>query len=233
MSGLNGTTRLLHLTEICTTYRVGPVFTEVLRGVCLDVNEGDLLSIMGPSGCGKSTLMNIIGLLDQPTSGSYLMREREVGTMDDDRLSDIRNASIGFVFQSFHLLPQLTAVENVSLPLTYRGLDADESGQRAREALDRVGMADRGAHRPNELSGGQQQRVAIARALVGNPAIILADEPTGALDPRIGQEIMELFRKLNADEGLTIIIITHDPKIAQQCTRHVRIENGALMEEAQ
>ena len=225
-------TPLLHLADICKTYRVGPIFTEVLRGVCLDVNEGDLLSIMGPSGSGKSTLMNIIGLLDQPTSGSYLMRGHEVGTMDDDELSDIRNASIGFVFQSFHLLPQLTAVENVGLPLTYRGLAVDESGHRSREALARVGMADRGAHRPNELSGGQQQRVAIARALVGEPAIILADEPTGALDPRIGQEIMDLFRTLNADEGLTIIIITHDLKIAGQCKRHAHIENGTLMEEA-
>ena len=223
---------MLHLADICKTYRVGPISTEVLRDVCLEVSEGDLLSIMGPSGCGKSTLMNIIGLLDQPTSGSYIMRGQEVGAMDDDELSHIRNASIGFVFQSFHLLPKLTATQNVCLPLTYRGVNEDESARRAREVLARVGMSDRGAHRPPELSGGQQQRVAIARALVGHPAIILADEPTGALDPRIGQEIMELFRKLNVDEGLTIIIITHDPKIAAQCKRRTRIENGSLLEEA-
>ena len=230
-SYINMTTALLHLANVCKAYRVGPISTEVLRDVCLDVNEGDLLSIMGPSGSGKSTLMNIIGLLDQPTSGSYLMRGQEVGKMDDDELSNIRNATIGFVFQSFHLLPQLTAVENVGLPLTYRGLDADASGHRSREALARVGLTDRSAHKPNELSGGQQQRVAIARALVGRPAIMLADEPTGALDPRIGQEIMELFRELNADEGLTIIIITHDSKIAGQCGRHTRIENGTLIQE--
>ena len=223
---------MLRLLDICKTYEIGPVSMDVLQDVRLDVNEGDLLSIMGPSGCGKSTLMNIMGLLDQPTSGSYLLEDREVSSMDDDELSTIRNARIGFVFQSFHLLPRFTAQENVGLPLTYRGLGAREISERSRAVLSKVGMEDRAAHRPNELSGGQQQRVAIARALVGDPAIVLADEPTGALDPRIGQEIMQLFQDLNVEEGLTVVIITHDPKIARQCNRRTRILDGVLDEEA-
>ena len=222
---------MLRLVDICKTYHIGPVSTEILREVRLEVSEGDLLSIMGPSGCGKSTLMNIMGLLDQPTSGSYFLEGREVSTMHDDELSTIRNARIGFVFQSFHLLPRLSARENVGLPLMYRGLGAREIGKRSLAVLERVGMAERSGHRPSELSGGQQQRVAIARALVGEPALVLADEPTGALDPRIGQEIMQLFRELNADERLTVVIITHDPKIARQCTRRTRILDGVLQEE--
>ena len=223
---------LIRLQEITRTYRVGPVATEVLQGVELDVREGDLLSIMGPSGCGKSTLMNIIGLLDRPTSGSYRLAGREVSAMSDDELSDLRNASIGFVFQSFHLLPRLTARENVGLPLTYRGLADGEIGLRADAALQKVGMAGQAAHRPDQLSGGQQQRVAIARALVGAPSIVLADEPTGALDPEIGEQIMGLFCRLNAEEGLTLIIITHDPKVARQCARQTRIQQGILSETA-
>ena len=222
---------MLRMVDVCKTYEIGPVSMEILRDVHLEVNEGDLLSIMGPSGCGKSTLMNIMGLLDQPTSGSYLLDGREVSTIHDDELSSIRNASIGFVFQSFHLLPRLTALENVGLPLAYRGLGSREIGERSHEVLGRVGMEDRARHKPNELSGGQQQRVAIARALVGEPAIVLADEPTGALDPRIGQEIMQLFRDLNAEERLTVVIITHDPKIARQCSRRIRILDGVLQEE--
>ena len=222
---------MLQLVDIRKTYEIGPITVEVLREVRLDVDAGDLLSIMGPSGCGKSTLMNIIGLLDQPTSGSYLLEGREVSAMDDDELSAIRNASIGFVFQSFHLLPRLTAQENVGLPLVYRGVGSTEIARRSREVLDRVGMADRADHKPNELSGGQQQRVAIARALVGEPTIVLADEPTGALDPRVGQEVMQLFRDLNAQEGITVVIITHDPKIARQCKRRTRISDGVLHEE--
>ena len=222
---------MLRLADICKSYCVGPISVDVLQGVNLEVNRGDLLSIMGASGCGKSTLMNIIGLLDQPTSGSYLLEGREVSTMDDDELSSIRNASIGFVFQSFHLLPRLTAQENVGLPLVYRRLGDKEIGQRSQAVLEKVGMQDRAAHKPSELSGGQQQRVAIARALVGEPSILLADEPTGALDPRIGQEILQIFLRLNAEEGLTVIVITHDRAIAQQCPRRTRISDGALHEE--
>ena len=222
---------MLHLTDICKRYQVGPIDVDVLRGVNLEVNRGDLLSIMGASGCGKSTLMNIIGLLDQPTSGSYRLEGREVSTMDDDELSTIRNASIGFVFQSFHLLPRLTAQENVGLPLVYRRLSEREIRQRAQAALEKVGMHDRATHTPSELSGGQQQRVVIARALVGEPRILLADEPTGALDPRIGQEILQIFLRLNADDGLTVIVITHDRAVAQHCARRTRISDGVLHEE--
>ena len=229
---MSADTGMLRLVDIRKTYEIGPVTVEVLQDVCLEVNSGDLVSIMGPSGCGKSTLMNIIGLLDQPTSGSYLLEEREVSAMDDNELSTIRNARIGFVYQSFHLLPHLTACENVGLPLVYRGLGSTEIGRRAEEVLAKVGMQERADHKPNELSGGQQQRVAIARALVGEPAIILADEPTGSLDPRMGEEIMQLFYDLNAEEGMTIIIVTHDPNIARQCTRRTRMGNGVLLEEA-
>ena len=222
---------MLRLVDICKSFRLGPIHVDVLQGVNLEVNRGDLLSIMGASGCGKSTLMNIIGLLDQPTSGSYLLEGREVSAMDDNELSTIRNASIGFVFQSFHLLPRLTAQENVGLPLVYRRLGDKEIRQRSQVVLEKVGMHNRAAHKPNELSGGQQQRVAIARALVGEPSILLADEPTGALDPRIGQEVLQIFLRLNAEEGLTVIIITHDRTIARQCLRRTRLNNGVLRED--
>ena len=205
---------------------------EVLRGVDLEVEQGDFVSIMGASGSGKSTLMNIIGLLDAPSSGSYSLDGLEVSAMTDNRRSAIRNASIGFVFQAFHLLPRLTALENVRLPLMYRGASGAEMTRRARGALERVGMADRAGHKPNELSGGQQQRVAIARALAGEPAIVLADEPTGALDPDTGNDIMNLFGELNGEEGTTLIVITHDPEVALRCLRRTRIEEGALREEA-
>ena len=222
---------MLRLADIGKTYDIGPVSMEILQAVHLEVIEGDLLSIMGPSGCGKSTLMNIMGLLDRPTSGSYLLKGREVSSMNDDELSAFRNASIGFVFQSFHLLHRLTAAENVGLPLVYRGLGSREISERSREVLGKVGMQDRADHKPSQLSGGQQQRVAIARALVGEPTIVLADEPTGALDTRTGQEIMQLLRDLNAEERLTVVIITHDRKIARQCTRCTRIVDGVLHEE--
>ena len=223
---------MLGLVDIRKTYAIGPITVDVLQGVRLEVNRGDLLSIMGPSGCGKTTLMNILGLLDRPTAGSYLLEGREVSTMGDDELSAIRNARIGFVFQSFHLLPRLSARENVGLPLIYRGLSEKEIERRAREVLEKVGMQDRADHKPSELSGGQQQRVAIARALVGEPAIVLADEPTGALDPRIGEEIMQLFIRLNVEERITVIIITHDPGIARRCARQTRMREGMLYEEA-
>ena len=223
---------MLRLTDIHKSYVLGPATVDVLSGVDLEVNRGDLVSIMGASGSGKSTLMNIIGLLDTPSSGSYVLDGREVSAMSDNRRSAIRNASIGFVFQSFHLLPRLTALENVGIPLVYRGMGSAEISRRAESALNRVGMGDRVDHRPDELSGGQQQRVAIARALVGEPDIVLADEPTGALDPATGNDIMDLFARLNAEAGTTIIVITHDPEIAHRCTRRTRIGGGVLREEA-
>ena len=223
---------MLRLNDVRKTYVVGPTPVEALRGVDLEVSQGDLVSIMGASGSGKSTLMNIIGLLDTPSSGSYVLGGREVSAMTDNRRAAIRNAAIGFVFQAFHLLPRLTAAENVRIPLTYRGTRSAEMERRARGALERVGMGDRVDHKPDELSGGQQQRVAIARALVGEPAIVLADEPTGALDPAIGNEIMDLFVELNEREGTTLIVITHDPDVARRCARRTRIHAGVLSEEA-
>ena len=222
---------MLRLTDIHKTYVVGPSPVQILRGVDLEVNRGDLVSIMGASGSGKSTLMNIIGLLDTPSSGSHVLDGREVSTLPDNRRSAIRNASIGFVFQSFHLLPRLTALENVGIPLVYRGLESAQIRPRAGSALERVGMGDRLDHRPSELSGGQQQRVAVARALVGEPAMVLADEPTGALDQATSNDIMDLFVRLNQEEGTTFILITHDAEIARRCVRRTRIENGLLREE--
>jgi putative ABC transport system ATP-binding protein len=219
---------MLKLKEIRKSYHIGPTEVEVLKGVTLDVDKGELISIMGPSGCGKSTLMNIIGLLDRPTSGSFGLNGSEVLYTNDDALSDIRNRSIGFVFQQYFLLSKLSAIENVELPLMYRSDDHSFTRERSMELLRRVGMADRATHRPSELSGGQQQRVAIARALVGNPALILADEPTGALDTNVGGEIMELFKELNSEEGITVVIITHDPGIARQCRRVAVMRDGVI-----
>ena len=223
---------MLHLTDIHRAYRIGPVTTEILRGVDLAVGAGDLMSIMGPSGSGKTTLMNIIGLLDRPTSGRYVIDGRDVSKLADDALSTLRNAHIGFVFQSFQLLPRLSAVENVSLPLVYRGTGRAQMRRRAREVLERVGMSERADYRPDQLSGGQKQRVAIARALVGEPAVVLADEPTGALDTATAREVMALLARLNAEQKVTILIITHDPRVARQCARQVRIHEGRLIETA-
>ena len=221
---------MLKLADICRSYRVGPVMTEVLREVDLEVDAGDLISIMGPSGSGKTTLMNIIGLLDRPTSGTCLLDGRDISGLRDDELSALRNRHIGFVFQSFHLLPQLTALENVCLPLVYRGTGRLEMHRRAQAILERVGMGDRIGHRPDQLSGGQKQRVAIARALVGEPALLLADEPTGALDTGTATEVMELLLRLNTEQGITILIITHDRSVARQCARQTRIRDGRLFE---
>ena len=220
---------LIGLAGVKKRYTVGPVATEVLRGVDLDIRAGELVSITGASGSGKSTLMNIMGLLDRPTSGSCSVGGRGVSAMSDDELSDIRNRTIGFVFQSFRLLPRLTAWENVALPLTYRGIDGPEARARAKSMLGKVGMAERAEHRPDQLSGGQQQRVAIARALVGSPAVVLADEPTGSLDPETGEEIMRLFAQLNC-EGIAVVVITHDRSVARQCTRNARLVNGVITE---
>jgi len=228
---MNASTDMLRLVDVCKSYRTGTTTREVLQGINLQVGAGDLVSIMGPSGSGKTTLMNIMGLLDRPSAGASFINGQDAAALDDRELSTLRNAHIGFVFQSFHLLPQFTAVENVCLPLLYRGLGRAETRERARAMLDRVGMGDWSHQRPDQLSGGQKQRVAIARALVGEPALLLADEPTGALDADTSAEIMTLLLQLNAQQRVTILIITHDPLIARRCARQVRIKMGRLLEE--
>ncbi len=220
---------MLDLRDIHKVYRVGPTAVEVLKGISLTIEPGELVSITGTSGCGKSTLMNIIGLLDRPSSGEYHLDGSRVEYADDDRLSLIRNRRIGFVFQQYQLLSRLSALANVLLPLVYRPEPTPDAEKRGLAMLERVGMAERAHHKPPELSGGQQQRVAIARALVGQPTLILADEPTGALDTRVGQEIMTLFRQLNRDDRITVVIITHDPGIARQCDRVVTMRDGLLV----
>ena len=220
---------MLKLIDIRKTYKIGPTEMEVLKGVNLEIAEGELLSIMGQSGCGKSTLMNIIGLLDQPTSGAYSIEGKAISYTDDDALSAIRNKKVGFVFQQYNLLPKLTALDNVGKPLIYRGENEDAIKQKSIEILRKVDMHERESHKPGELSGGQQQKVAIARALIGKPAIILADEPTGALDAHVGQEIMNLFKRLNKEDGITVVIITHDPNIAKQCERFVVMKDGVIL----
>ena len=220
---------MLELRDIHKVYRVGPTAVEVLKGISLTIEPGELVSITGTSGCGKSTLMNIIGLLDRPSSGDYWLDGSRVAYADDDRLSEIRNRRIGFVFQQYQLLSRLTALANVLLPLVYRPEPTPDAERRGLAMLERVGMAERAHHKPTELSGGQQQRVAIARALVGQPTLILADEPTGALDTRVGQEIMTLFRQLNRDDQITVVIITHDPGLARQCDRVITLRDGLLV----
>ena len=218
---------ILQMRDICKDYPMGKTVTRVLKNVNLDVSEGDYLAIMGPSGSGKTTLMNLIGCLDVPTSGSYLLGEREITKCSGKELADVRNKEIGFVFQSFHLLPKLTALDNVALPLLYGGVKKEERRERARAALETVGLSDRVDHRPDQLSGGQCQRVAIARAMVGNPTLLLADEPTGALDSASGAQVMELFQQLHAD-GSTIIMITHDRGIAHHADTIMTIKDGIL-----
>jgi len=222
---------LIELRGISRQYRLGQVKVDALKGIELTVERGEFVSIMGPSGCGKSTLLNIIGCLDRPTSGTYRLDGRAVEELGDGQLSDLRNRSIGFVFQSFHLLTDLTAQANVELPLVYRGLGARERSVRAEAALEAVGLADRRRHLPLQLSGGEQQRVAIARALVGEPAVILADEPTGALDSRSGQMVMSIFQQLNRERGLTIVQVTHDETIAGYGRRIIRLLDGEIERE--
>ena len=218
---------ILQMRDICKDYPMGKTVPRVLKNVNLDVSEGDYLAIMGPSGSGKTTLMNLIGCLDVPTSGSYLLGDREITKCSGKELADVRNKEIGFVFQSFHLLPKLTALDNVALPLLYGGVKKEERRERARAALETVGLSDRVDHRPDQLSGGQCQRVAIARAIVGKPRLLLADEPTGALDSASGAQVMELFQQLHAD-GSTIIMITHDRGIAHHADTIMTIKDGIL-----
>ena len=215
------------MTNIVKTYQMGDEVSTVLRGIDLTVNEGEFLAVLGPSGSGKSTLMNIIGCLDVPTSGEYVLSGRLIGDQDENTLAHIRSKEIGFIFQSFHLLQRQTALENVELPLIYADMPEKERRQRAKEMLIRVGLEDKMNHYPNQMSGGQQQRVAIARAISGNPTILLADEPTGALDQKTGASVMELFHELN-EEGRTIIMITHDINIARHAGRVVRILDGNI-----
>lgn len=223
-------TPIIEIHNLMKTYKLGGETVHALNNVSLEIKKGEFLAIIGPSGSGKSTLMNMIGCLDLPDKGTYLLDGKEIGKMNDNQLATIRNEKIGFIFQNFNLLPKLTAVENVELPLLYRGLSAKERREMALESLEKVSLHDRAGHLPSQLSGGQQQRVAIARALAGNPAILLADEPTGALDSKTSKEILYVMKELN-ELGHTIILITHDLAIAKQANRMVSIQDGQLQED--
>jgi putative ABC transport system ATP-binding protein len=218
---------VIEARDLKKTYKMGEIEVHALRGVSFKIARGEVVSIMGPSGSGKSTMMNTLGCLDRPTSGEYILDGESVGEMNDDQLASVRNRKVGFVFQSFNLLSRLTALGNVELPLRYAGI-VEGRRERAQAALEAVGLKDRMSHRPYELSGGQQQRVAVARSLVNNPAIIMADEPTGNLDSKVGKEIMSLLLNLNKERGTTLIIVTHDPKIAEQTERVIRLRDGEL-----
>jgi len=220
---------LIQMTDICKVYKMGEVEVPALCDVCLEIRQGELISIMGPSGSGKSTLMNMMGCLDQPSSGRYLLDGVDVSELDDDQLAGIRNKKIGFVFQSFNLLRRTSALSNVELPLTYGGISGSARRKRAMDALQAVGLGHRVDHRPNELSGGEQQRVAIARALVNEPSIILADEPTGNLDTKSGREIVSVFQRLNLERNITVVFVTHDPEIAKHTRRIVRLLDGKVV----
>lgn len=220
---------MLQVNNLVKVYQAEKIAVTALKGVSFSIAPGSFVSIMGPSGSGKSTLMNILGCLDKPTEGEYILDGVDVSRFDEKELAKIRNRKIGFVFQTFNLLPRLTCLRNVELPMIYAGITEKERKKRAREALTKVGLANRAEHRPNEISGGQKQRVAIARALVNNPAIIMADEPTGNLDTRSGEEVMAIFQDLN-QEGATIVLVTHEPEIANHTERILRFRDGHLIE---
>lgn len=221
---------LVKLQDVWKIFSMGNTEVQALRGINLSIHQGEILSIMGPSGSGKSTCMNMIGCLDRPTKGNVIINGRNTATMNEDELAAFRNKTVGFVFQQYFLLPNLSVLENVILPLRYQRIPIEERRERAEEALVRIGLADRLTHKPNELSGGQRQRVAIARATVTKPALILADEPTGALDSETGHSVLDLFREINA-EGTTIVIVTHDQEIGRTAPRMVRIKDGLLSED--
>ncbi|MCE2834078.1 MAG: ABC transporter ATP-binding protein [Chitinophagaceae bacterium] len=218
---------VIHLQDIRKSYFMGRQELEVLKGITIDIDRNEYVALMGPSGSGKSTLMNILGCLDSPTAGTYILNGHDVSTMPDNELADIRNKEIGFVFQQFNLLPRLTALENVALPLVYAGIPKRQRNEMAMEVLRKVDLTDRSHHRPNEMSGGQCQRVAIARALVNNPSIILADEPTGNLDSKTSHEIMDIFNKIHAD-GNSVVLVTHEDDISKFAHRIIRLRDGIL-----
>ena len=218
---------MITLSGIQKTYVMGNQTVHALRGIDLHIGRNEFVAFIGSSGSGKSTMMNIVGCLDRPSAGTYQLNQRDVATMDGDELAKVRNAEIGFIFQSFHLLPRATALENVMQPLVYRGIPPGERQRMASDALAHVGLGERIHHRPNELSGGQRQRVAIARALVGKPAILLADEPTGNLDSSTSRDIMDLIRELHSN-GQTVVMVTHEPEIAEQCHRIIRLHDGSI-----
>ena len=218
---------MINIDSVHKSYDLGETTVQALRGVSFSIEKGEFVSIMGPSGSGKSTLMNIVGCLDTPTKGTYLLNQKNVGHLDEEQLAGIRNQEIGFIFQQFHLLPRCTALENVALPLKYASVKRTGQLLRAEEVLNKVGLSDRLHHKPNELSGGQQQRVAIARALVNSPSIIFADEPTGNLDSKTGKEVLEIFKELN-ENGQTIVVITHEHDIAKQSRRTITIKDGEI-----